>query len=318
MGHVTRSAVEASPLNRLDSSSLLQQDFHSEKKDPKRNTMIYPLLLTFLLQQTSAECPKSKTVGDTCYTLEEYTDTSDYGCYEGCIYKKTEDDGSNERYCFKIGSLPVSESQCDGPSVPTDQAVAICNTSPFDVTVTSTCYNSKELIRPGDVWTRSCDIVTIYGYHMVNGTQKNCRPLKSPREFHPKFVIIPDNTQPGGCRITLPIDTETGNTISPMTTSPPINQNNGIFKVNNTFNFAVEVKVYNQVDLNVTIPSGQCKIREIVVSEITGYFNNANGKRQEVTYPYGPQIPATYHPEFFIYGIGGGDCKIGLPTYTTT
>jgi len=77
-----------------------------------RSTMIYLLLVALLLQQTLAGCPIEKTVGDTCYTRVAVMDTSQYGCYEGCIYKKTNDVESDKHYCFKKGSLPVSMSKC--------------------------------------------------------------------------------------------------------------------------------------------------------------------------------------------------------------
>jgi len=77
-----------------------------------RSTMIYLLLVALLLQQTLAGCPIEKTVGDTCYTRVAVMDTSQYGCYEGCTYKKTNDEESDKHYCFKKGSLPVSLSKC--------------------------------------------------------------------------------------------------------------------------------------------------------------------------------------------------------------
>merc|ERR1711962_939562 len=96
----------------------LQQGFYNRTSASWRNlrnfrsTMIYILFMTFLLQQTWAVCPEEKTVGDICYTRVDFTDTSQYGCIEGCTYKKTNDDESNKLYCFKKGPLPVSLSKC--------------------------------------------------------------------------------------------------------------------------------------------------------------------------------------------------------------
>merc|ERR1719153_1124744 len=83
--------------------------------------MIYLLLVALLLQQTLAGCPIEKTVGDTCYTRVAVMDTSQYGCYGDCTYKKSNDEESDKHYCFKKGPLPVSLSKCATGALPGEQ-----------------------------------------------------------------------------------------------------------------------------------------------------------------------------------------------------
>merc|ERR1711962_1370800 len=83
-------------------------DYHKED-----NTMFF-LLVFFVLHTavTSGEnCPEQKRVGDTCYTRVAMTDTHQYGCKENCTYKKT-NSSDTQLYCFKTGSLQVTENGC--------------------------------------------------------------------------------------------------------------------------------------------------------------------------------------------------------------
>jgi len=86
-----------------------------------RSTMIYLLFMTFHLQQTLAVCPEEKTVGGTCYTRVAFMDTSEYGCTDGCTYKKSNDEESDKHYCFKKGSQSVSLSKCATGALPGEQ-----------------------------------------------------------------------------------------------------------------------------------------------------------------------------------------------------
>jgi len=73
------------------------------------------VLLVFFLLDTSVtsaeECPEEKRVGDICYTKVAMAPTHQYGCIENCTYKKT-DSSDTGLYCFKTGSLQVTE--CGG------------------------------------------------------------------------------------------------------------------------------------------------------------------------------------------------------------
>jgi len=58
-------------------------------------------------EQDSVPCCKFKNVGGILYALiDEKQNTESYGCRSNCVYKKM-GETSNERYCFKAGSMKV-------------------------------------------------------------------------------------------------------------------------------------------------------------------------------------------------------------------
>jgi len=61
------------------------------------------------MSKIQTDCPQTKKVGDTCYTLMEMTSTQKYGCMEDCTYRKTVEPENGNLYCFKAGPLPVTD-----------------------------------------------------------------------------------------------------------------------------------------------------------------------------------------------------------------
>merc|ERR1711962_1281310 len=177
----------------------LQQGFYNRTSVSWRNlkiirsTMIYILLVTFLLQQTWAACPEEKTVGDICYTRVDFTDTSQYGCIEGCTYKKTNDDESNKLFCFKKGPLPVSLSKCaTGDEI-----------TPLDVRMSSTY---KEVL---------------FASYCIDGNTTNDKvcatdPHRPPNTIFPWITLVIPRSIVKKIRITNPDDSQWGDNMENM------------------------------------------------------------------------------------------------------
>jgi len=73
--------------------------------------MKFLILFLGCVSAASNDCCKKKNVGDILYTLSESdkdAETSTFGCKDGCIYYKADEDPAVERFCFKDGGSIVT------------------------------------------------------------------------------------------------------------------------------------------------------------------------------------------------------------------
>jgi len=283
--------------------------------------MIFHLFLTFLLQQTSAYCPEEKTVGDICYTRVEYTDTAQYGCFEGCAYKKTEEQDSNELYCFKKGSLPVTETEC-GVTVFSDfydfdagnEIVTLHNNLSEAVTVNTYCNGFDKTIPKGNDKEFNCNIDFIDG-HFTNpntGNRVNCFSYRGGKTFHPKYDI---NPIVDGCLIQIAAGAESDSNIAMEITSqstqstPQSTQSTGAVTVKNNLSYDVRARVYCRATYDLTIQPDDTEVNPCIAEYVTAYYRTEGMNGMTVTceeYIGG----STYRGSFIIENIGNDKCEI--------
>merc|ERR1711874_938172 len=75
------------------------------------HSMKFLILFLSCVSAASNTCCKKKKLEDIEYTLSESdkdAETSTFGCKDGCIYYKTGEDPSVERFCFKDGGSIVT------------------------------------------------------------------------------------------------------------------------------------------------------------------------------------------------------------------
>merc|ERR1712106_428425 len=84
--------------------------------------IIFTSLLAGLAMSQTPSCCQSKVVGTVSYYLVDYTDTSEWGCKDNCVYATQEGD----RVCFKSGPLTVTcqdDEEAGGGTWPQEPAV---------------------------------------------------------------------------------------------------------------------------------------------------------------------------------------------------
>jgi len=148
--------------------------------------------------QDLAECCKSKTVGDSSYTLLEQEMAPDIlGCHSPCVYQRDGEQGS--RFCFKRGDLPVT---CSSEYIVTN--ITLLNQAPevARVNVKSTDGQTFfEQIFPSDSVVVPTEGITVQEVTAAVSKVGDCTPLKNPPAFAKFFHVFIDGK--GGCRVDI-------------------------------------------------------------------------------------------------------------------